>query len=231
MQENRIYVWDLPTRIFHWLLLVLVILAVATAMIGGNLMVWHGFIGQLILGLVVFRVAWGVVGSTYARLQDLVPSIADIVRYRRGEWRGVGHNPLGSLVSIALLALLFVQASLGLFANDDIVFRGPFNPLISQEAGEAITALHRQNVLLILGLVLIHVAAILYLAFVRKENLVHPMITGWKRVTDPNAKSATGGGLYAATLAMIFAAIVMWLSAGGPMTVMAPPPAPQVPAW
>lgn len=231
MQENRIFVWDLPTRVFHWTLFVLVIAAIATALKGGNMMVWHGFIGQLILGLVVFRLAWGVVGTTYARLQDLVPSIADIVRYRRGEWKGVGHNPMGALVSIVVLALLFVQASLGLFANDDISFRGPFNPLLTKEAGEAMTALHRQNALLVIGFVSVHVLAILYLTFVRKENLVRPMITGWKTVSDPNAKSAVGGGLFAIFAAVFFAAIVVWLAAGGPMTVMAPPPAPQIPAW
>lgn len=231
MQKNRIYQWDIPTRVFHWLLFVLVLAAIATALQGGNMMVWHGFIGQLILGLVVFRLAWGVVGSTYAQLGDLVPGIGDIIRYQRGDWQGVGHHPIGALVSLLLLAVLFVQAILGLFANDDIAFRGPFNPLISQETGEFMTGLHRQNLWLILGLVGVHVLAVLYLAFVRKENLIRPMITGWKRVSDRQAKSARGGGWVAALMAIFFAAIVVWLSAGGPMTVMAPPPAPVAAPW
>jgi len=231
MQANRIYQWDIPTRTFHWLLFVLVLLAIATALQGGNMMVWHGFIGQLILGLIVFRLAWGVVGSTYALIGDLVPGLGDIIRYRRGDWPGVGHHPMGALVSIALLAVLFVQAVLGLFANDDIAFRGPFSPLVSQETGEFLTGLHRQNLWLIVGLVAVHVLAVVYLAIARKEDLVRPMITGWKVVSDPEAKSAKGGGWIAVLMALFFAAIVVWMAAGGPMTVLAPPPTPVEAPW
>lgn len=231
MKEKRILIWDLPTRLFHWTLLALVIAAIATAFQGGNLMVWHGFIGQLILGLIVFRLAWGVVGSTYAQFADLVPSIGDIVTYIRGDWRGLGHNPVGSLVSLALIVVLLVQAILGLFANDEIAFRGPFNPLISQEAGEAITALHRQNLWIILLLIGLHVAAILFVAIKRKEDLVRPMITGRKRARGAEAKAARGGGWAAALMALFFAAVVVWMAAGGPLTVMAPPPAPVIAPW
>lgn len=231
MQENRIYQWDIPTRAFHWLLFVLVLMAIATALQGGNMMVWHGFIGQLILGLIVFRLAWAVVGSTYARFGDLVPGLGDLIRYRRGDWAGVGHNPMGALVSLALLAVLFVQAVLGLFANDDIAFRGPFNPLVSQEAGEFLTGLHSQNLWLIVGLVAVHVLAVIYLAIARKEDLVRPMVTGWKGVSDPEAKSAQGGGWIAVLMALFFAAIVVWMAAGGPMTVLAPPPTPVEAPW
>lgn len=231
MKEKRILVWDLPTRLFHWLLVVLVIAAIATAFRGGSMIVWHGLIGQLILGLLVFRVAWGVVGSTYARFHDLVPGLEDIVRYLRGDWAGIGHNPMGALVSLALIAVLLLQTGLGLFASDGIAFRGPFNALVSQASGEAITSLHRQNLWLIGLLVGLHLASILYLAIVRKENLVGPMITGRKRVADPSAKPATGGGRIPFALALFFTIVVIWMANGGPMTVLAPPPAPVVPAW
>ncbi|AGA90432.1 cytochrome b [Thioflavicoccus mobilis 8321] len=232
MQEKRILVWDLPVRIFHWLLFVLVIAAVATALQGGSLMAVHGSIGRLIIGLLAFRVAWGVVGPTYARFRSFVRGPGAILAYLRGDWHGVGHNPLGAISILVLMTLLFMQAMLGLFATDDIAFRGPLNVLVSHETAEFITGLHRANGFLIIILVTLHVLAILYYALVRKDNLVRPMITGWKTVSDPDAESTRGLKLpFAFVLAVIFAGVVAWMAGGGPMTVLAPPPPPVIAPW
>ncbi|MBK1701607.1 cytochrome b/b6 domain-containing protein [Thiococcus pfennigii] len=235
MQEKRILVWDLPLRLFHWLLFTLVVAAILTALQGGNLMPVHGLLGQLVLGLIAFRVAWGLFGPTYARFHNFVRGPSAVLAYLRGAWQGVGHNPLGALSVLALMAVLFVQVLLGLFANDDIAFRGPFNPLVSGETSDLITGLHRANGWLIVALVSLHVLAILYYTLVRKDNLVRPMITGRKSVADPNARdteSLRGVRLSIAfVIAVSFAAVVVWMASGGPMTVLAPPPPPVIAPW
>lgn len=231
MQENRILLWDLPTRAFHWLLFVLVVAAILTALQGGNLMRWHGLIGQTIIGLIAFRLAWGLFGSTYAQFRNFVRGPSTILSYTRGQWHGVGHNPLGALSVLVLIGMLLFQAVLGLFAYDDIAFRGPFNTLISRETSALLTSVHRQGLWWIVGLVGLHVAAVLYYTIVRRDNLVRPMVTGYKVVADPQAKSATGGGKWPFLIAAFFGVVVAWMAAGGPMTVLAPPPAPVIAPW
>ena len=103
MQQQLIRLWDLPTRLFHWLLAALVTAAFVTGLTGGNAMVWHGRLGLLILGLLTFRLVWGLVGSTYARFVQFVPGPKTMLTYLRGGWQGMGHNPLGALSVLALL--------------------------------------------------------------------------------------------------------------------------------
>ncbi|HXE41263.1 MAG TPA: cytochrome b/b6 domain-containing protein, partial [Azonexus sp.] len=116
MKRKQIRLWDLPTRLFHWLLALSVIGAIVSGQIGGNLMEWHGRIGLLIIGLIVFRLAWGVLGTTYARFGHFFPTAAKVKAYLKGEWKGHGHNPLGALSVFGLLGLVAVQAVSGLFA-------------------------------------------------------------------------------------------------------------------
>ena len=103
-------VWDLPLRLFHWLLAAAVIAAMLTGQVGGNLMVWHGRLGILIAGLLGFRLAWGIVGSTHSRFASFVRGPAAIIAYLRGHWHGLGHNPLGALSVLGLLTVLGLQA-------------------------------------------------------------------------------------------------------------------------
>ena len=128
MAPRTIEVWDWPVRLFHWLLLALVVGSVVSVKIGGGAMVWHGRFGQAILGLVVFRVVWGLIGSRTARFASFVRGPRAIADYLAGRWRGVGHNPLGALSVLAMLAVIGFQAATGLFAYDDIAFRGPMAP-------------------------------------------------------------------------------------------------------
>jgi cytochrome b len=109
MNSKRIHLWDLPTRLFHWLLVLSVSAAIISAQIGGNLIEWHGKIGLFIVGLITFRLIWGLLGSTYARFAQFFPSPARVKDYLRGEWRGVGHNPLGAFSVFGLLGLLAFQ--------------------------------------------------------------------------------------------------------------------------
>lgn len=103
---QRIQLWDLPTRLFHWSLALLVFGAILTGKIGGGAMVWHGRIGIALVGLLVFRLIWGFVGWTYARFAQFMPTPASLSAYLRGQWRGLGHNPFGAISVLGLLALL-----------------------------------------------------------------------------------------------------------------------------
>jgi cytochrome b len=226
LNERAILIWDLPTRLFHWLLALLVAAAFVTGLQGGNLMVWHGRIGLAILGLLVFRLVWGVVGSTYARFGHFVRGPGAVIDYLRGRWQGLGHSPLAALSVLALLGLLLFQSISGLMTNDDIAFRGPLYDLVSKSTSNWLTGLHRQNVWLIGALIALHVGAVLFYRFVHKNDLVMPMIHGRKRISGKAARPASGGGwlAFVAALAIAFAAV--WIADGG----LLPPPG-SIPSW
>jgi cytochrome b len=211
----RIRVWDLPLRIFHWALAFCVIAAYISQSIGGNAMVWHGRFGLAVLGLVTFRLVWGFVGSTNARFRHFVRGPKVIAAYLRGQWSGLGHNPLGALSTLALLGVPLLLTLTGLFANDDIAFEGPLYVLIDKDLSDRITKIHHWFEPVILILVGLHIAAIAFYVWVKKQTLVKPMMTGWKEVA--NGESATGGGwgafLFALALAIavVVAASGVWL--------------------
>lgn len=232
MAIRKLRVWDLPTRIFHWTLLVLVVAAFVTGLVGGNLIEWHGRAGIAITGLLAFRLVWGFVGSTYARFADFVPGPAHIWAHLRGQWDGLGHNPFGALSVLALLLVLAFQVLSGLVSNDDIAFEGPLHALTSKDTSDWLTGLHRQNFWTLIVLVALHVAAILYYLQAKKDNLVKPMITGVKEVADPAARPAQGGGAVAFVLALAVAVAAVWAASGGLLPPPPPPPPSQpVPAW
>ena len=228
MQNKTIRLWDLPTRLFHWLLTAAVVAAFITGLEGGNWMVWHGRLGILIIGLLTFRIVWGLVGSTYARFSQFVPGPGRLLRYLRGQWQGLGHNPLGALSVLTLLGLLLFQTISGLFANDDIAFNGPLQDLVSKGTSDWLTGLHRQVVWFLVALVCLHVIAVVFHTRVHKNDLITPMISGIKPVEDPSAQSAQGGGWVALTIALGLAILARWIAAGG---LLPPPPVAVVPAW
>ena len=230
---KRITIWDLPTRIFHWSLLALVVAAVISAQIGGNAMEWHGRLGAGILGLLAFRLTWGVLGSTYARFTTFVHGPSQIMAYLRGQWHGVGHNPLGALSVLGLLTVLLAQGLTGLFADDDIAFRGPYAFLISDTLSAWITGLHKENVWVLGILIATHLGAIAFYARVKKDNLIKPMLLGHKEVPLELAKPATGGGLVPLLIALVIAAAAFWAANGGLAQKLAPatPPAVAAPVW
>ena len=224
----RIRVWDLPTRAFHWLLVLCVVAAFVTVKIGGNAMVWHGRIGLAVVGLLVFRIVWGFAGSTYARFASFVRGPAAIRAYLRGDWQGEGHNPLGALSVLALLGVLLALVSTGLFANDDIAFEGPLYALVGKELSDRARGIHHLFEPLILLLVFLHVAAIAFYVRVRKEALVMPMITGWKK---GSGESARGGGPVAFAVALAIALAAVYAASGAWLPAPPPPPAGEAPTW
>jgi cytochrome b len=175
---RRIVLWDLPLRVFHWSLVAAVTAAIVTGELGGAWMPWHGRAGLLIVGLLVFRVAWGVLGSATSRFAQFAPSPGRLAAYLRGRWRGVGHNPLGALSVFALLGLLSLQAATGLFGNDDIAFAGPLNHRVDDALGARVTGWHRLLADGLFVLLALHLAAIAFHVVVKRKRLVRPMITG-----------------------------------------------------
>lgn len=223
---QRIRVWDLPTRLFHWALVACVIGAFVSVQIGGNAMVWHGRCGLAVLGLLVFRIVWGFVGSTYARFGQFVRGPAAIKAYLRGEWQGEGHNPLGALSVLALLGTLTLLVATGLFANDDIAFEGPLFSLVGKDVSDRLVGLHRLIEPLIILLVVAHLGAIAYYVRIKKQALVMPMITGWKVGAGETAR---GGGVLAFVVALIIAVGVVFAASGALLSPPPPPPAGTAP--
>jgi cytochrome b len=205
-----IQVWDLPLRIFHWLLALAVLSAVVTGEIGGALIDWHGRIGVLILGLLIFRVIWGFVGSSHSRFAHFFPTPSKIKAYLKGHWKGHGHNPLGAISVIALLAVLFTLVGAGLFSNDDIAFQGPLFPFVSKSLSNKLSAIHAWGITVLAVLVVLHVAAIVFYARVKKHNLVGPMVTGKKVVPKDQAIEVSKVGVCRFVVTLSISVFVAW---------------------
>jgi cytochrome b len=192
--EAHIKVWDMPVRLFHWLLVLLFAFMFLSGKLKGDWMEWHMRSGYAILALVLFRILWGFAGSTYARFSNFLASPSACFAFARkllarAPAHSAGHNPLGGwMVLVLLLALLF-QVGTGLFANDDILIEGPLAPLVAKSVSDQLTSWHYWNVNLLLALVAAHVIAVLYHAFFMKENLIGAMFTGVKRMPADAAGS------------------------------------------
>jgi cytochrome b len=226
----RIRVWDWPIRVFHWGLALCVVVALVTGTLGGGWMVWHGRAGLAIAGLLVFRLAWSLWGSTYARfdVRRLLPGA--IRQDIRGEWQGHGHSPLGSLSVLAMLMVLSAQVMSGLMADDDIAFRGPWADAVTGDVSAAFTAWHHRLSTVVMLLVGLHVTAIVWYQWVRRRDVLRPMVRGWA-VGDPS-KAAQGGGRLALAVA-ITVAVLGGLLASGEWRPEPPPapPATNTPDW
>ena len=179
---RRVRVWSLPVRLFHWGTAALAVFSVVTAKVGGNALQWHFWSGYAVLTLVLFRVLWGLAGDHHARFGAFVRGPRAVLAYLRGEYSaGPGHNPVGALSVLALLACLFVQAATGLFANDAIFSEGPLAKMVSGATSDRLTSIHKWNELVLYGLVSLHLAAIAFYELVRRRRLIAPMVTGHRR--------------------------------------------------
>ncbi|MEO5586554.1 MAG: cytochrome b/b6 domain-containing protein [Novosphingobium sp.] len=222
--------WDLPVRIVHWTFVALLPGLWWTAENGD--LDTHVKLGMIMLILVVFRILWGLVGSSSARFAKFLRGPITVARYVGGLFGKegepiVGHNPLGAISVVALLLLLGTQVILGLFAQDtDGLFSGPLNYLVGYDAAEAAREWHELGFNVILGVVVIHVVAILFYLAVKRDNLVGPMITGRKRYAVPVA-APTMAPLWrlALCLALAFGA-GWWVWSGAPgLAAVLPVPA------
>lgn len=202
-------VWDLPTRVFHWALTLLVLFSFVTAKVGGYWTDWHFRSGYSILALLLFRVAWGFAGSAYARFSSFVRGPAAILAYLRAPVQSVpGHTPLGGAAIVVLLAALLLQATTGLFANDAIASEGPWAKFVSSALSDRLTTVHRWNEKALIGLIALHLGAIAYYRWVRKLDLLKPMITGDAHVPGPPARDdlamrVRGAALFALAVALV----------------------------
>ena len=230
-EMTRVRVWDLPLRAFHWLLVAAVVAAVITGQIGGNLIDWHALTGTLVLGLVVFRVLWGFIGSTYARFGQFLPRPAALWAYVTGHWRGVGHNPLGALSVLTIIVIVAIQVATGLFANDDIAFQGPLFDAVTKDFSDLMTTIHAIVFNVLLAFVGLHIGAIVYYARAKRDNLVIPMITGYKTVPADLVTSSRPAGWLRMLIALILAVLVSWsVGSGWIVEQFVPPPVAQTPA-
>ncbi len=229
--------WDLPLRVFHWSLVAAVTVAVVTGELGGAWMPWHGRAGLVIVGLLVFRLAWGLVGSATSRFTQFAPRPSAVLAYLRGRWRGVGHNPLGALAVFALLGLLALQVATGLFGNDDIAFAGPLNHFVDDTLGSRLTGVHRLLAYGLFALLALHLLAIAFHVVVKRHRLIRPMVTGRQRldpgVTPPRPVRASRYGLVAAVA--VAAAVVLAISGAdgvhAPAAVRSAAAPAAAPAW
>ncbi|MCU0926088.1 MAG: cytochrome b/b6 domain-containing protein [Hydrogenophaga sp.] len=183
---HTVRVWDLPTRLFHWALVLCVAGLIITGNIGGNAMIWHGRLGYAVLTLLLFRLAWGLVGGHWSRFVSFVYAPSSVLAYLRGQGKpehSVGHNPLGAFSVFAFLLVLLAQVGSGLFADDEIAFTGPLAALVSGDWVSQATRYHKDvGKLLLIALVALHLGAMVFYKFIKKQSLVGPMIGGDKAV-------------------------------------------------
>lgn len=221
MAGRAFALWDWPVRLVHLGFIALVPLQWWTWKQG--LMDWHVRFGLLLLGLVLFRIVWGFIGSETARFRQFVRGPAAIRAYLAdGRWPGIGHNPLGGLSVVAILLVLLAQALLGLFATDtDGLVYGPLSHLVSYEAAEAAGRWHARVFNLLLGLVALHLSAIAVHTMLLGHNLIGPMVTGRKEPDDETPAGAAAPVLApparAFALALPVALLVWWVGQGLPL--------------
>lgn len=220
-----IRIWDLPLRLFHWSLVLLVTVSIVTGLFGGDLGLsaaqWHKLSGYAVLALLLFRLSWGFAGSTYSRFGNFVHGPRAVVQYvgelagRRAAAVRLGHNPLGGWSTLAMLLSLLVQATTGLFLSDeDLGLEGPLAKYVGRATGDRLNELHEGNATLLLILIGLHLCAIVIYRFLKGENLVKPMITGFKQLPAAREDAAARGGhlLLAAVLLACCVGIVWFIA-------------------
>ncbi|RRJ82722.1 cytochrome b/b6 domain-containing protein [Aestuariirhabdus litorea] len=209
--------WDLPTRLFHWLLVLLIANAWLSWKFADIEMQWHMWNGYTLLTLVLFRLLWGIWGSSTARFTQFVRGPRTLFRYLSAIRRGspphyLGHNPAGALGVILLLALVGLQGCFGLFTTDEILVEGPLASQVSSDWQGWLGGWHQRGFYIILGVAGLHVAAVLAHLWLAKDNLVRPMITGVKEPSQvPDGEAAVTAPLWLAAVTLLLAAGLVWL--------------------
>jgi cytochrome b len=213
--NRKVLVWDVPTRLFHWLTAALVLAAYVTWRVGW--MDWHARVGDATLALIVFRMLWGFFGSDTTRFARFLSSPRSAVRHlahvlRREPDRQAGHNPAGGWMVVLLLALLFGETLTGLYVANDVADQGPLTELTPARIANAITALHWIIWDALLAAVALHLLAIVVYATAKGHNLLRPMITGWKTlpasVPPPRMAGTLRALLFLACSALAVAVLV-----------------------
>ncbi|MEP5938566.1 MAG: cytochrome b/b6 domain-containing protein [Erythrobacter sp.] len=214
--EHKVAVWDWPVRLSHWSFAILVLAMWYTAENG--LWYWHTRLGVCLLGVLVFRLIWGFIGSRTARFSQFVKGPSAILAYLRGNGEGkVGHSPLGALSVLALLGAMSVQVGMGLFAGDPFDgATGPLNALVGVATADMLTEWHEVFYWAVLGMAGLHLLAIAFYAGAKHDDLVTPMVTG-SREADADVEGNSGGSAVRFAIAFAMAAgIAGWVWLGAP---------------
>ena len=213
----RVRVWDLPTRVFHWALALCIVGLVVTGSLGGNAMSWHFRFGHTVLALLLFRLAWGLVGGRWSRFAAFIFSPRSIINYLSGKGKtehSVGHTPAGAGSVFALLAVLLAQVGSGLISDDEIAFAGPLTRFVSGASVNFATNYHKNiGKWIILALVVLHVTAIVFYLW-RKQNLIAPMLHGDKQLAAavPASRDDAATRIAALVIFGLCTACVMWVA-------------------
>lgn len=184
MTEKKKLIWDVPTRLFHWGIVITLSYSWYSMEIEENLD-RHFLSGYVAVGLILFRIIWGLVGSRYARFSSFIFRPSEIAAYAkrlfaRGGGKYAGHNPMGGLSVFALLLAVLVQVGTGLFADDEYYYFAPLNKFVSSDTASTLTQIHGTSAKVILALVVLHIVAIIFYRVVKREKLLAAMITGKK---------------------------------------------------
>ena len=214
---EKVRVWDLPTRIFHWALVVGIAGLAISGTLGGNAMVWHFRFGYGVLALLLFRIFWGIVGGRWSRFGAFIYAPRSLINYLKGKGQpehAVGHSPIGALSVFAMLGVLALQVASGLLSDDEISFAGPLTRFVPNATVSLATDYHANiGKWILLGLVLLHIAAIV-VYLLRKHNLVGAMLHGDKElvVKVPASRDDTVSRTAALLLFMLCASVAYWVS-------------------
>jgi cytochrome b len=216
-ESPTVRVWDAPTRLFHWSLVILIALAYVTRKVNPDL-TWHMRIGYAILILITFRILWGFAGSSTSRFSAFAYAPWTAIRYGidfllRRPRHFLGHNPLGGTVVFVMLALVAAQGLLGLFSYDDHteLHGGPLASKVSEETVALVTRWHIWLFDILLIVIALHILASFAYAIWKREDLVRPMVTGRKRRADfeDQTEARMASSLLAALYLILAAAIVL----------------------
>jgi cytochrome b len=214
-RNHSVQVWDLPTRLFHWLTVALVAGAYVTERL--NWLNWHVRIGETLLVLVLFRILWGCFGSETAQFRSFVASPAAALRHLRRIFRResdlqVGHNAAGGWMVLLLLALLFIETLSGVYDYNEIADEGPLSVWVPASVANAISAVHAVGWDVLAAAIALHVAAIALYAVAKGHNLLRPMLTGRKRL-PASIRAPRQASAWRALLLLCSAAIAVTLLA------------------
>ena len=205
--SNKTLVWDLPIRIFHWLLVILILSQWLTAEILEDTINWHLIGGYILLGLVFFRLLWGFIGTPYALFKNFLFPPRTIINYaaslpNRKSTVYAGHNPLGGLVVLLMLVLILLLTISGLFMDDEILTSGPYFGVVSEYWQQTMSTIHHTSFDILSILIGLHIAAIIFYRLFKGQKLVSAMWHGYKDA------AAVGIKKQRIVLAMVVASII-----------------------
>lgn len=219
--QHTVRIWDLPTRLFHWALFVAVVGLIITGNVGNEWMVWHFRLGYCVMTLLLFRFVWGLIGGRWSRFASFIYAPSTLVAYLKGQGKpehSAGHNPLGAGSVFALLGFLALQVGTGLISDDEIVNQGPLARFVSGARVSLATWWHKDvGKWVIAALIVLHIAAILFYLFKKKENLIQPMIQGDKQMPAPVQPSQdnVSSRIVALVVLAVCAGFVYWVQSLG----------------